>query len=348
MYMTEPKGETEDLAKLATKAYYDLGLAKTEIEEKEKIIQELSTKSSEKFSEEIKVNKAIQDKIKFLQELASTLSQNNETLELENKKLQEQKNEFVTLNSDLKKHLEDVVLKENDLEFQKEQLEKKINQQSEEISKSKKFTTLGEISSKLGDEMTVPLSMIKDSAKKLESPPRLKIDDKMQIVRNLHRATRNMELYLNSIRNLVTPSQLNISHFSLLSVIDSAIENVPIPGNILVNIEQNDLIVNCDFKLLSVCFSQILLNSLQELNEEGKINIRIMDCGADIMIAFEDTGKGIPHDILPKIFDPFFSTSNKRKGIGLAICKNIIEQHGGSISVKNSPTTVMVRIPQNH
>jgi two-component system sensor histidine kinase HydH len=345
--VTKPKKEDEDLAKLATKAYYDLGIAKTEIEEKEQIIQELSSKASEKFQQEIKLNQEIQDKIQFLQELASTLSQKNENLELENKKLSKQKKEYRVLNSDLKKHLEDIVLKENDLEFQKEQLEKKINQQNEEISKSKKLTTLGEISSKLGDEMIVPLSMIKDSAKILESSSKLKNDNKLQVVRNLHRATRNMELYLNSIKNMVTPSKLNINHYSLLSVINSAIENVPIPDNIQINVEQTDLIINCDFKLLSACFSQILLNSIQEF-EEGKINIRIMDCGPEIMIAFEDSGNGIPDDVLPKIFDPFFSTDHKRKGIGLAICKNIVEQHGGSITVKNSPTTVMVTIPQNH
>ncbi|MFB5597656.1 MAG: ATP-binding protein [Nitrosopumilaceae archaeon] len=348
MYVTKPKEEAEDLAKLATKAYYDLGLAKTEIEEKEQIIQELSNKASEKFQREIKINQDVQEKIQFLQELASTLSQKNENLELENKKLLEQQKEYAVLNSDLKKHLDDVVLKENDLEFQKEQLEKKISKQNEEISKSKKLTTLGEISSKLGDEMAVPLSMIKDSTKILESNSKLKNDDKRQVLRNLQRATRNMDLYLNSIRNMIAPSKLNISHNSLLSVIDSAIESVPMPYNVQVNVEQNDLIINCDFKLLSVCFSQILLNSIQEFEEEGKINIRIMDCGPEVMVAFEDTGKGIPDEILPKIFAPFFSTDLKRKGIGLAICKNIVEQHGGSITIKNSPTTVMVTIPQNH
>lgn len=346
--MTKSKKEDEDLAKLATKAYYDLGIAKTEIEEKEQIIQELSTKASEKFQREIKLNQEVQEKIQFLQELASTLSQKNENLELENKKLSEQKKEYKVLNSDLKKHLGDVVLKENDLEFQKEQLEKKINQQNEEISKSKKLIALGEISSKLSDEMVIPLSMIKDSTKILESSSKLKNDDKLKVIRNLHRATRNMELYLDSIKNMVTPSKLNINHYSLLSVIDSATKNVPVPDNIQINVEQTDLIINCDFKLLSVCFSQILLNSIQEFEEEGKINIRIMDCGPEVMIAFEDSGKGIPDDVLPKIFDPFFSTDHKRKGIGLAICKNIVEQHNGSITVKNSPTTVMVTIPQNH
>ncbi len=348
MYVTKPKKETEDLAKLATKAYYDLGLAKTEIEEKEQIIQELSSKASEKFEHEIKLNQEVQDKIQFLQELASTLSQKNENLELENKKLLEQKKEYAILNSDLKKHLEDIVLKENDLEFQKEQLEKKINQQNKEISKSKKLMTLGEISSKIGDEMAVPLSMIKDATKTLESNSKLKNDEKQQVIRNLQRSSRNMELYLTSIRNMVTPSKLNINHHSLLSVIDSAIESVPIPDNIQVNVEQADLILNCDFKLLSVCFSQILLNSIQEFEKDGTINIRIMDCGSEVMIAFEDSGKGIPNEALPKVFDPFFSTDIKRKGIGLAICKNIVEQHGGNITVKNSPTTVMITIPQNH
>lgn len=348
MYVTEPKEEVEDLTKLATKAYYDLGLAKTEIEEKEKIIQELSNTASEKYQKEIKLNQEVQDKIKFLQELSSTLSQKNENLELENTKLLEKQKEYEILNLDLKKHLENIVLKENDLEFQKEQLEKKINQQNEEISKSKKLTTLGEISSKLGDEMAVPLSMIKDSTKTLETNSKLKNDEKQHVIRNLQRATRNMELYLNSIRNMVAPSKLNISHYSLLSVIDSAIESVPIPDDVQVNVEETDLVVNCDFKLLSVCFSQILLNSIQEFEKDGKINIRIMDCGPEVMIAFEDSGNGIPEEALPQIFDPFFSTDFKRKGIGLSICKNIVEQHGGSITIKNSPTTVMVTIPQNH
>lgn len=346
MYVTEPKKEDEDLVKLA-KAHYDLSLTKTEIEEKEQKIQELSDRASEKFQREIKINQDVQDKIKFLQELSSIISQKNEYLELENKKLLEKQKEYAILNSDLKKHLKDIVLKENHLEFQKEQLEKKIKQQNAEISKSKKLTLLGEISSKLGDEMAIPLSIIKDSTKTLESNSKLKNDD-AQVIRNLQRATRNMDLYLNSIKNMVTPSKLNITHNLLLSVIDSAIQSVPIPDNIQVNVEQTDLVVNCDFNLLSVCFSQIILNSIQEFDDNGQINIRIMDCGPEVMIAFEDSGNGIPEEILPKIFEPFFSTNFKRKGIGLSICKNIIERHGGSITIKNSPTTVMVTIPQNH
>ncbi|MDX1533630.1 MAG: HAMP domain-containing sensor histidine kinase, partial [Nitrosopumilaceae archaeon] len=69
--------------------------------------------------------------------------------------------------------------------------------------------------------------------------------------------------------------------------------------------------------------------------------------GDDMMIAVEDSGKGIPENIMEKIWEPLYTTKQTGTGLGLSICKNIIEQHGGSISVKNHPTTFVVRLPKN-
>ena len=58
----------------------------------------------------------------------------------------------------------------------------------------------------------------------------------------------------------------------------------------------------------------------------------------DIVIAFTDTGPGIPADLLGKIWDPFFTTKETGSGLGLGIVRNIIQSHGGSVQVENSPT----------
>ena len=69
---------------------------------------------------------------------------------------------------------------------------------------------------------------------------------------------------------------------------------------------------------------------------------------------FKDTGHGIPDDVLTHVFEPFYTTKPDGVGLGLAVCKAIIEQHGGSISVQSgkqrndfSGTLIILEIPIN-
>ena len=63
-------------------------------------------------------------------------------------------------------------------------------------------------------------------------------------------------------------------------------------------------------------------------------------------IEIKDSGNGASDDILPKIFEPLFTTKQKGTGLGLASCKSIIEQHGGTIYAKNKPSAIIIKLPK--
>jgi two-component system NtrC family sensor kinase len=71
----------------------------------------------------------------------------------------------------------------------------------------------------------------------------------------------------------------------------------------------------------------------------GTLTIRTYDADSNIMIEFEDTGPGIPDDIITKIFEPFFTTkeTGKGTGLGLSMAYGIIREHGGTILVESKP-----------
>ena len=95
----------------------------------------------------------------------------------------------------------------------------------------------------------------------------------------------------------------------------------------------------------SALFSNLILNSFQAIEEHGTITISISQLNDTAQIEIEDSGKGVLDDDLGKIFEPLFTTKQEGTGLGLASCKKIVEQHGGSISVKNHPTTFTVILP---
>lgn len=64
------------------------------------------------------------------------------------------------------------------------------------------------------------------------------------------------------------------------------------------------------------------------------------------VIEFENSGPDIPPDIFPKIFEPLFTTKHGGTGLGLPTCKSVIEQHGGTITAKNNPTTFTIQLPK--
>jgi len=77
------------------------------------------------------------------------------------------------------------------------------------------------------------------------------------------------------------------------------------------------------------------MNAYQHTSDNDTIEVQGNTIGTAMHIRVRDTGTGIPEDILPSIFDPFFSTRKEAggSGLGLAITKKIIERHRGSIQV---------------
>ena len=106
----------------------------------------------------------------------------------------------------------------------------------------------------------------------------------------------------------------------------------------------------CDHHELKQMFTHLILNGLQAMKHQGTlmIGLRVVDDKAEIKIT--DFGCGIPEEHKEKIFDAFFSTrtSGEGSGMGLAIVKNIVEMHKGTIEVHselNVGTTVRVLLP---
>jgi len=107
--------------------------------------------------------------------------------------------------------------------------------------------------------------------------------------------------------------------------------------------------INCYRDELGQVWTNLLHNSLQAMNNRGRIELEVFDREGHVHVNFIDSGPGIPDHIVGKIFDPFFTTKKKGEGsgLGLDICRKIVEKHKGVIKVNSKPgrTEFNVAIP---
>ncbi|MGR9046446.1 MAG: hemerythrin domain-containing protein [Gammaproteobacteria bacterium] len=107
----------------------------------------------------------------------------------------------------------------------------------------------------------------------------------------------------------------------------------------------------CVGSQLNQVFMNLLVNAAQAIEEFGKITVRTGYKNEDwLWVEIEDSGKGIPDEILPKIFDPFFTTKpvGKGTGLGLSLSYKIIQDHHGSVDIQSKVgegTTFRVSLP---
>jgi two-component system, NtrC family, sensor kinase len=115
--------------------------------------------------------------------------------------------------------------------------------------------------------------------------------------------------------------------------------------------------ISCQLPFLQVdrnqmeqVFVNIILNAIQAMEEGGVLRIGARTGDERLIMTISDTGKGIPEDILPKVFDPFLTTKGEGKGTGLGlwITQGIVERHGGTIQLSSQEgrgTTVEIQLP---
>ncbi len=110
-----------------------------------------------------------------------------------------------------------------------------------------------------------------------------------------------------------------------------------------------------DDETLTQVFSNLITNAIKYNREEGSIKVSMEEGDNSIGVHIEDTGRGIPEEHLPYIFDQFYRVKqdeekrSKGTGLGLSIARKIVEAHGGTITVKSQPgkgSTFTVTLPK--
>lgn len=221
-----------------------------------------------------------------------------------------------------------------------------LEKQSEQL-KNERLATVGQLTSRIAHDLRNPLSSIKNTVAIMEIEFEKKLNENMKenlemLKRGISRLSHDVEDVLDFVK--VVP--LKIEKTSLRSVIDTSIDRIDV-NSIKMKLPQNDIEIFCDPHKLEIAFINILQNAVDAIDKNGQIEIRFIDNHSEVIIEFEDNGIAIPEEILSKIFEPLFTTKMKGIGLGLVTTRNIVEQHKGTITVKNNPVTFTVKLPKN-
>lgn len=108
------------------------------------------------------------------------------------------------------------------------------------------------------------------------------------------------------------------------------------------------LICRIDVDMVKQVMLNMFINAQQAMTNDGELMIRTDRQKNDAIIQISDTGRGIPADQLPHIFDAYYSSRPRGSGLGLPTARKIVEAHSGSITVDSEPgkgTSFTIRLP---
>ena len=253
---------------------------------------------------------------------------------------------ILTINKNLTKMVQ---MRTNELEDQRRNLENLVEEKTQEILKSERLSAIGELSGRLAHDLRNPLSVIKMSVDLIKQNSNNATISDTTITKRLdliEKSIERMSHQVDDVLGFVRNSPIKLSETSLRNLAISSIAKINIPENIEIKVEDTDYKINCDSTKLDAVFINLIINAIQAMPNGGKITIRIKPSKSDVLIDFENSGEPIPNEIMNKVFDPLFTTKQTGTGLGLASCKNIVELHGGTISVQNNPTTFTIKLPK--
>ncbi len=229
-------------------------------------------------------------------------------------------------------------------------LTKKISDLSRfqtDLFRAERFSTIGEMSARLAHDMRNPLAIIKNTIEVVKLKHSSKIPhDLMGMFSAIDKASSRMVFQLDEVLNFVRTSPLECDEYSLSSIFHSSIDKIVVPDRIHINRPQNDVRLFCDKEKIEAVFTNLLMNAIQAMENSGQITVRFFQNNDTITFEVEDSGPGIQENVLDKIFEPLFTTKSYGTGLGLPTVKTIIQQHCGTIGVKNAPTVFSVSIPK--
>ena len=229
------------------------------------------------------------------------------------------------------------------------------------MERAEALANLGELAAGLAHEIKNPLAGIA-GAMQILSSDLAPGDPKREVFEEIAVQVRRIEKTVTDLLSFARPQRMEFSPVNLNEVTKAALFLVRQHSEAKQITFQEDLaptlpLVHADPRQIQQVFLNLILNAVQAMPAGGKVTVRTQGIKREtpegprsvVQAEVEDTGPGIPEDVLTHIFEPFFTTKHKGTGLGLAIVRRIVSEHSGEIKVKTylgRGTTFIVALPE--
>jgi signal transduction histidine kinase len=233
---------------------------------------------------------------------------------------------------------------------------KALNAKQVQLIQSEKLAAIGKVTAGIAHEINNPLNNISLTAEVLlEDLPNLACSERLDMVRDIlvqsDRAREVVHHLLEFSRarkvNTVEPVELG----KLVADAVTLVRNQFRLGGITCHYDQPEqpVLINGNPNQLQQVLVNMMLNAVQAMPPEGRLDLAVQAEGKEARIVIRDTGAGMSPETKSHIFDPFFTTKNEGTGLGLSLSYAIVKDHRGDIEVESEQgrgTTFRIRLPR--
>lgn len=219
-----------------------------------------------------------------------------------------------------------------------------------EMAHRESLAQLGEMGAMLAHEIRNPLAGIKGYAQVIGKKPQDERND--GFAQLIVEESQRLETLVNDLLAFARSNEMSMATVNLCELLAYCAallqhEAEELNVNIICNCADGILINGNRDRMSQVLFN-LGKNAIQAMPDGGSLRITASVVRKKAIICVSDEGQGISQEDLNRIFDPFFTTKAKGTGLGLALCKKIVEEHKGKITVQSvvgQGTSVSINIP---
>lgn len=213
----------------------------------------------------------------------------------------------------------------------------KLESATERLVRSEALAAIGEVTAIVAHEIRNPLSTIGGFGKMLLRSA----GDTDTVKRNagiIVEEVAKLENILGELLDFTKPAHPHFAHCSFLSVVQSSVLAVQAraearQAEVAVDVPPDLPLVPMDCGQMQQVMTNLILNAVDAVQPGGKVSVTGRQEGRLVKISVSDTGHGIPESHLDQVFDAFFTTKRTGTGLGLALAKKVVEDHGATLSV---------------
>lgn len=228
-----------------------------------------------------------------------------------------------------------------------QRVEAELEKLRDELVLKTRLATIGQVSASIAHELRNPLGAVRNAAYFLKRRAGASDEKLTQYLSIIEHEVETSDRIISNLMEMTRAKLPEKQSVNLGEILQSIIASTPIPENVSIRrtMQPDPFTLNADPSQLRQVVSNLFTNAVQSMRHSGEIRIDAHRTDDYDVILFSDDGEGVSPVDRGRLFEPLFTTKAKGTGLGLTICRQIIERHGGSIDlIENSPRGAVFRI----